>query len=194
MVIFQMYYTSKSLDPRLTSLFQKRTDPTSYVSAKAEEAIFIGYEKGTKNYKFWSPKQQRVVISSTATFDEFTFPFCAKKPDDKPPSLSQMTAMTFRSLTNQTNLNHQKTFRSPTIINVHHRKMNTPIHRSLQSKVLMISSHLDLLLLIPILNLLHLIIHHLSLPLLMMQKNLDTELEFAIPAFFPTTHMEIELQ
>ena len=83
-----MYYTSKSLDPRLTSLFQKRTDPTSYVSVKAEEAIFIGYEKGTKNYKFWSPKQQRVVISSTATFDEFTFPFCAKKPDDKPPSLS----------------------------------------------------------------------------------------------------------
>ena len=30
----------------------------------------------------------RVVISSTATFDEFTFPFCAKKTDDKPPLLS----------------------------------------------------------------------------------------------------------
>ena len=58
----------------------------------------------------------------------------------------------------------------------------------------MINSRLDPLLLIPILNLHHLIAHHLFLPLLMMRKNLDVELEFTIPAFFPTTHMEIELQ
>ena len=65
-----------------------KEDRQNKLSAKAEETIFIGYEKGTKGYKFWSPKRQRVVISSTATFDEFTFPFCAKKTDDKPPSLS----------------------------------------------------------------------------------------------------------
>ena len=56
--------------------------------AKAEEAIFIGYKKGTKGYKFWSPKHRRVVISSTATFDKFTFPFCVQKTAGKPPSLS----------------------------------------------------------------------------------------------------------
>ena len=55
---------------------------------EAEEAIFIGYGKGTKGYNFRSPKRRRVVISSTATFDKFTFSFCAKKTDDKPPSLS----------------------------------------------------------------------------------------------------------
>ena len=65
-----------------------KEDRQNKLSVKAEEAIFIGYEKGTKGYKFWSSKCQRVVISSTATFDEFTFPFCAKKTDDKPPSLS----------------------------------------------------------------------------------------------------------
>jgi hypothetical protein len=35
------------------------------LSAKAEEAIFIGYEKGTKGYKFWSPKRRHVIVSST---------------------------------------------------------------------------------------------------------------------------------
>ena len=65
-----------------------KEDRQNKLSAKAEEAIFIGYEKGTKGYKFWSSKHRRVVISSTATFDEFTFPFCVKKTEDKPPSLS----------------------------------------------------------------------------------------------------------
>jgi hypothetical protein len=58
------------------------------LSAKAEEAIFIGYEKGTKGYKFWSSKRRHVIVSSTTTFDEFTFPFCSKKGEDKPPSIS----------------------------------------------------------------------------------------------------------
>ena len=51
-----------------------KLDEANKLSVKAEEAIFIGYEKGTKDYKFWSSKQQRVVISSTARFDKFTFP------------------------------------------------------------------------------------------------------------------------
>ena len=65
-----------------------KEDRQNKLSAKAEKAIFIGYEKGTKGYKFWSPRRRRVIISSTATFDEFTFSFCTKKTDDKSPSLS----------------------------------------------------------------------------------------------------------
>jgi transposase InsO family protein len=69
-------------------VFVPKEERQHKLSAKAEEAIFIGYEKGTKGYKFWSPKRRRVIVSSTATFDEFTFPFCSKKGEDKPPSIS----------------------------------------------------------------------------------------------------------
>jgi hypothetical protein len=60
-------------------VFVPKEERQHKLSAKAEEAIFIGYEKGPKGYKFWSPKRRRVIVSSTATFDEFTFPFCSKK-------------------------------------------------------------------------------------------------------------------
>jgi hypothetical protein len=69
-------------------VFVPKEERQHKLSVKAEEAIFIGYEKGTKGYKFWSPKHRRVIISSTTTFDEFTFPFCSKKGEDKPPSIS----------------------------------------------------------------------------------------------------------
>ena len=69
-------------------IFIPKEDQQNKLSAKAEKAIFIGYEIGTKGYKFWSPRQRRVIISPTATFDEFTFPHCSKKSDDKPPELS----------------------------------------------------------------------------------------------------------
>jgi hypothetical protein len=69
-------------------VFVPKEERQHKLSAKAEEAIFIGYEKGTKGYKFWSPKRRRVIVSSTATFDEFTFPFCSKKGEDKPSSIS----------------------------------------------------------------------------------------------------------
>jgi hypothetical protein len=69
-------------------VFVPKEERQHKLSAKAEEAIFIGYEKGTKCYKFWSPKHRQVIVSSTATFDEFTFPFCSKKGEDKPPSIS----------------------------------------------------------------------------------------------------------
>jgi hypothetical protein len=69
-------------------VFVPKEERQHKLSAKAEEAVFIGYEKGTKGYKFWSPKHRRVIVSSTATFDEFTFPFCSKKGEDKPPSIS----------------------------------------------------------------------------------------------------------
>jgi hypothetical protein len=69
-------------------VFVPKEEQQHKLSAKAEEAIFIGYEKRTKGYKFWSPKRRRVIVSSTATFDEFTFPFCSEKGEDKPPSIS----------------------------------------------------------------------------------------------------------
>ena len=73
----------------LTYVFISKEDHQNKLSAKAKEATFIGYEKGTKGYRFWSPKRRQVVISSTATFDEFVFPHCSRKSDDKPPPIPQ---------------------------------------------------------------------------------------------------------
>ena len=36
--------------------------------------IFVGYELGTKGYKFWDPETQSVVVSRDATFNETSFP------------------------------------------------------------------------------------------------------------------------
>jgi hypothetical protein len=69
-------------------VFVPKKERQHKLSAKAEEAIFIGYEKGYKGYKVWSPKHRHVIISSTATLNEFTFPFCSKKGEDEPPSIS----------------------------------------------------------------------------------------------------------
>ena len=54
----------------LAYVFIPKEDRQNKLSAKAKEATFIGYEKGTKGYRFWSPKRRWVVISSTATFDD----------------------------------------------------------------------------------------------------------------------------
>ena len=56
------------------------------LSPKSEAMTFIGYEQGTKGYRFWSPKRQKVVISSTATFDESIFPHCPDDRSDKLPT------------------------------------------------------------------------------------------------------------
>ncbi|KAN0101352.1 hypothetical protein V8E55_001336 [Tylopilus felleus] len=47
---------------------------------------FIGYEQGTKGYRFWSQTRMRVVISQNAVFDECFFPHCPKEIQNKPPS------------------------------------------------------------------------------------------------------------
>ena len=73
----------------LTYVFIPKEDCQNKLLAKAKEATFIGYKKGTKEYCFWSPKHRQVVISSTATFDEFVFPHCSRKTDDKPPPIPQ---------------------------------------------------------------------------------------------------------
>ena len=52
--------------------------------------IFVGYESGSKGYKFWNPANRSIVVSRDVTFDEESFP--ARKlpgnhpvtPDDHP--------------------------------------------------------------------------------------------------------------
>ena len=64
--------------------------------------IFIGYEPGTKGYCFWSRTRRTIVISSTATFDEFDFPNCPrKKQPDKPPPENQSPETTDQGNNNQ---------------------------------------------------------------------------------------------
>jgi hypothetical protein len=57
------------------------------LAPKSEDMIFIGYEPGTKGYRFWSKIRRTVVISSTATLIEFDFPNCPREkiPDKLPP-------------------------------------------------------------------------------------------------------------
>ncbi|KAL7280531.1 hypothetical protein ACG7TL_005463 [Trametes sanguinea] len=41
---------------------------------KAVEMIFVGYEPGTKGYKFWNPATRSIVVSRDVIFDEESFP------------------------------------------------------------------------------------------------------------------------
>ena len=60
------------------------------LAPKSEDMIFIGYEPGTKGYRFWSRTRRTIVISSTATFNEFDFPNCPReKQPNKPPPENQ---------------------------------------------------------------------------------------------------------
>ena len=64
--------------------------------------IFIDYEPGTKGYHFWSRIRRMIVISSTATFDEFHFPNCPReKHPDKPPPENQPPETNDQGNTNQ---------------------------------------------------------------------------------------------
>lgn len=56
------------------------------LAPKSAPMIFIGYEQGTKGYRFWSQTRHHIVISQNATFDEQFFPNCPKEMQDKPPS------------------------------------------------------------------------------------------------------------
>ena len=41
---------------------------------KAVEMIFVGYEQGSKGYRFWNPATRSIVVSRDVTFDEESFP------------------------------------------------------------------------------------------------------------------------
>lgn len=36
--------------------------------------IFVGYEQGSKGYKFWDASSRRIIVSRDVTFDEDSFP------------------------------------------------------------------------------------------------------------------------
>ena len=44
--------------------------------------IFLGYLTGVKGYKFFDPQTQRIVIASSATFNEFSFSKCSKEENE----------------------------------------------------------------------------------------------------------------
>ena len=72
------------------------------LAPKSEDMIFIGYEPGTKGYRFWSRTRRTIVISSTTTFDEFNFPNCPReKQPDKPPPENQSPKTNDQGNTNQ---------------------------------------------------------------------------------------------
>jgi Integrase core domain/gag-polypeptide of LTR copia-type/GAG-pre-integrase domain len=47
---------------------RKKLDPRSI------EMIFVGYEPGSKGYRFWNSSKRSIVLSRDVTFDERTFP------------------------------------------------------------------------------------------------------------------------
>ena len=80
-------------------VFIPKEDRQNKLSPKSEEMIFIGYETGTKGYRFWSSSKHRVVIQTTATFDESILPRCPKEQvKDKQPEPPHTTQ---ESLPNQ---------------------------------------------------------------------------------------------
>ena len=81
----------------LAYVFIPKEDRQNKLSAKAKEATFIGYEKDTKGYRFWSPKRRQVVISSTATFNEFVFPHCSRKHVEVSSDMTELVTIIFHT-------------------------------------------------------------------------------------------------
>lgn len=52
---------------------------------KAVEMIFVGYEQGSKGYRFWDPATRRITVSRDVTFDEESFPARKDLGDPKTP-------------------------------------------------------------------------------------------------------------
>jgi hypothetical protein len=146
------------------------------VSMKAEEAIFIGYEKEPKVTSFDLQSIGELLSLQLLHLTSFAFLVVSKRQiTNHPQYLFHITAKTTRSpltchyWTNQ----HQKMFQLHTTISSSHRKNNTPIHRS-QRTVLRIKTPLEQPVLYLTINLHNLIVHlpsHLK-----MSKNLDVVL------------------
>lgn len=44
------------------------------LTPKAKVMTFVGYEPGSKGYRFWDSNSRQIVVSRDVTFDERTFP------------------------------------------------------------------------------------------------------------------------
>ena len=64
------------------SVFIHKEDHQDKLSAKTKEMIFLRYLTGVKGYKFFDPRSRRIVIVSSATFNEFSFPKCSNGEDE----------------------------------------------------------------------------------------------------------------
>ena len=60
-----------------------KTERAGKLDKKAVEMIFVGYEPGSKGYKFWNPATRSFVVSRDVTFDEESFP-AHKLPGNRP--------------------------------------------------------------------------------------------------------------
>ena len=63
-------------------VFIHKEDRQDKLSPKAKEMIFLGYPTGVKGYKFFDPQTRRIIIASSATFNEFSFPRCSKEENE----------------------------------------------------------------------------------------------------------------
>lgn len=52
----------------------QKSERAGKLDKKAVEMIFVGYEAGSKGYKFWNPATRSIVVSRDVTFDEESFP------------------------------------------------------------------------------------------------------------------------
>ena len=53
---------------------------------RSKPMTFIGYETGSKGYRFWNPDTRTIVLSRDVTFDERSFPAKASSPPSVPPT------------------------------------------------------------------------------------------------------------
>ena len=53
----------------------------SKLDAKSRQCIFLGYQKRVKDFKYWDPKANKVVISRDVVFDEKAMLQCTKKEE-----------------------------------------------------------------------------------------------------------------
>ena len=55
------------------------------LQAKAKVMIFVGYELGTKGYRFWDPTTRSIVVARDVVFDENSFPRRETGPREPEP-------------------------------------------------------------------------------------------------------------
>jgi hypothetical protein len=168
----------RSLGLKPTSSFPKRNDKTNHL-LKQKRLSLLGMKKEPKDtsFGFQSVNKSSSPLPPLST----SLPFLSVPKREKthhPRYLFHIPAITSRSpltcqiiRTRLCRTEFRKTFRLRTTINLHHRKINTPINSFHQRMVMMSNSNLDQQLLNPISNLHHLIVYLLNR--LAMSKNLD---------------------
>ena len=60
-------------------------DKRSKLEPKAKIMIFVGYEPGSKGYRFWDPSSRTIILSRDVQFDESSFPNRNQPAPGPPP-------------------------------------------------------------------------------------------------------------